>query len=199
MPVLSVSTKETSSSQFPELKTKSNVSAMRASKSLTQKLEDYWTSLRITKFEVPVQHLLSKDKSVVTSSEAPKLSEALSLYLKLKGIGKDKTFVRGANRNIRYVIEFLGDYPIDAFDSKDASAFRDHLISKGLVIASVKRVFSSIRSIINLAIQEEGITCSNAFSKIYMPESLDSEKRQPIPKSAINLIQNKCREKDDEL
>ena len=43
------------------LKTKSNVSAMRASKSLTQKLEDYWTSLRITKFEVPVQHLLSKD------------------------------------------------------------------------------------------------------------------------------------------
>ena len=32
-----------------------------------------------------------------------------------------------------------------------------------------------------------------------MPESLDSEKRQPIPKSAINLIQNKCREKDDEL
>ena len=43
------------------LKTKSNVSAMRASKSLIQKLEDYWTSLRITKFEVPVQHLLSKD------------------------------------------------------------------------------------------------------------------------------------------
>ena len=83
------------------LKTKSNISAMRASKSLTQKLEDYWTSLRITKFEVPVQHLLSKDKSVVTSSEAPKLSEALSLYLKLKGIGKDKTFVRVANRNIR--------------------------------------------------------------------------------------------------
>ena len=79
------------------------------------------------------------------------MSEALTTYLKLKGAGKDKTFIRGANRNIKYVIELLGDLPIDEYNSKDASKFRDCLIEKGLVISSVKRVFSSIRSIINLS------------------------------------------------
>ena len=72
--------------------------------------------------------------------------------MKLKGEDKDKTFIRGANRNITYVIELLGDLPIDEYNSKDASKFRDCLIEKGLLISSVKRVFSSIRSIINLSI-----------------------------------------------
>ena len=40
------------------LKTKSNVSAIRASKSLYQKLDDYWTSIRLTKMQVPAEHLL---------------------------------------------------------------------------------------------------------------------------------------------
>ena len=40
------------------LKTKSNVSAIRASKSLYQRLDDYWTSIRLTKMQVPAQHML---------------------------------------------------------------------------------------------------------------------------------------------
>ena len=42
------------------------------------------------------------------------LSEALDTYLKLKGIDKGKTFIRGAKRNIQYVIDFIGDLFIDA-------------------------------------------------------------------------------------
>ena len=40
----------------------------------------------------------------------------------LKGDGQDKTFVRGANRNIQYVNDQLGDRPIDAYTSADAAA-----------------------------------------------------------------------------
>ena len=150
------------------LRTKSNVSAIRASKSLYQKLDDYWTSIRLTKMQVPAQHMLVNKPPVYSNSNAPLLSEALSTYLKLKGVGKDKIFIRGANRNINYVIELLGDLPIDNYDSKDAASFRDWLIEKGLLISSVKRVFSYIRSIIHLSINEEGINCINALRSIFM-------------------------------
>ena len=181
------------------LKTKSNVSAIRASKSLYQKLDDYWTSIRLTKMQVPAQHMLVSKPPVNSNSNAPLLSEALSTYLKLKGEGKDKTFIRGANRNIKYVIELLGDLPIDEYSSKDASKFRDYLLDRGLLISSVKRVFSYIRSIINLSLSEEGINCINAFSKTYMPEKNNVEIRKPIPTKDIKHIQSLCVEKDDDL
>ncbi|MDA9806801.1 tyrosine-type recombinase/integrase [Alphaproteobacteria bacterium] len=181
------------------LRTKSNVSAIRASKSLYQRLDDYWTSIRLTKMQIPAEHLLVSKPAVNSNSNAPLLSEALSTYLNLKGEGKDKTFIRGANRNIKYVIDLLGNLPIDNYSSKDASKFRDWLIEKGLLISSVKRVFSSIRSIINLSISEEGISCINAFSKTYMPERDDKQYRESIPTETVKHIQSLCREYDDDL
>jgi len=181
------------------LRTKSNISAIRASKSLYQRLDDYWTSIRLTKMDIPAQHMLVSKPPVNSNSNAPLLSEALSTYLKLKGDGKDKTFIRGANRNIKYVIELLGDLPIDDYNSKDASKFRDWLIDRGLLISSVKRVFSSIRSIINLSISEEGINCINAFSKTYMPDKENADIRKPIPTKDIKHIQSLCIKNDDDL
>jgi integrase len=72
-------------------------------------------------------------------------------------------------------------------------------LDKGLLISSVKRVFSSIRSIINLSISEEGINCINAFSKTYMPDKENVEIRKPIPIKDIKHIQTLCKEKDDDL
>ena len=181
------------------LKTKSNVSAIRASKSLYQKLDDYWTSIRLTKMQVPAEHMLVSKPPVNSNSNAPLLSEALATYLKLKGEGKNKTFIRGANRNIKYVIELLGNLPIDEYNSKDASKFRDWLMEKGLLVSSVKRIFSSIRSIINLSISEDGINCINAFSKTYMPDKDSIDLRKPIPTKDIKHIQSLCREHDDDL
>ena len=181
------------------LRTKSSVSASRASKSLYQKLDDYWTSIRLTKMQVPAEHMLLKRPLVNTNSNAPLLSEALSTYLRLKGEGKNKLFVRTANRSIKYVIELLGDLPIDVYNSKDASKVRDYLLDRGLLISSVKRIFSSIRSIINLSISEEGISCINAFSKTYMPDNDNIEIRKPIPTKDIKHIQSLCREYDDDL
>ena len=181
------------------LKTKSNVSAIRSSKSLYQKLDDYWTSIRLTKIQVPAEHMLVSKPPVNSNSNAPLLSEALNTYLNLKGEGKDKIFVRAANRSIKYVIELMGDLPIDVYSSKDASKFRDYLLDRGLLISSVKRIFSSIRSIINLSISEEGINCINAFSKTYMPDNDNVDIRKPIPTKDIKYIQYLCREYDDDL
>ena len=181
------------------LRTKSNVSAIRSSKSLYQKLDDYWTSIRLTNMQVPAGHMLLRKTPLNINSNAPLLSEALSIYLKLKGEGKGKVFIRGANRTIGYVIELLGDLPIDNYSTKDASKFRDFLLDRGLLISSVKRVFSSVRAIINLVIQEHGLAINNPFAKTYMPEIEEGQKRLPLPVQIIENIQSLCREYDDDL
>ena len=66
-------------------------------------------------------------------------------------------------------------------------------------LSTVKRVFASIRSIINLTMREYGIEGSNAFSGTFMPDRADTQKRKTIPNSVIWSIQRTCREQDDEL
>ena len=53
------------------------------------------------------------------------LTEALELYLRLKGVNKGKVFRRGAERNIQSVVDVLSDRPLDEYSSSDAAAYRD--------------------------------------------------------------------------
>ena len=180
------------------LRTKSSSKAMRSCQSLLQRLEDYWMSLRLSAMPLPGQHLIQDRPRDYHGSDSPLLSEALAKYLLLKGYGKDMTFVRGANRNIRYLIDHLGDRPIDAYTSADAASLRDSLIDGGLSVSSVKRNFSTIRSIINLTITEQGLDCINAFSRTYMPDE-EKQRRLPIPMECIRIIQSDCIDADDDM
>ena len=63
------------------------------------------------------------------------------------------------------------------YTSLDAGSFRDHLLDKELAGASVKRVFSSIKAIYNLAASEYGLDGKNPFSKVYFPETTDTGMR----------------------
>ena len=91
-------------------------------------------------------------------------------------------------RNANVVIEALGDKPINKYASSEAGKLRDVLLNKGLAVTSIKRMFGSIKAIINLAMAEHGIEGRNPFSSIYMPDEVQEE-RQPIPLDAIRRIQ----------
>jgi len=179
------------------LKTKSASTAVRASKSINQRLEDYWLGLRLQNMDIPaIQVVKSGDTHV---NDTLRLSEACELYLRLKGVGKDKVFIRTAQRNTGYVTKLLGDRPISSYSSNEAAQFRDWCIDKGMGIKTVKRVFSSIRAIVNLAITEEGLECSNAFAKTYFPDDDNAQIRQPISMEDIRKVQSLCRDNDDEM
>ena len=105
--------------------------------------------------------------------------------MKLKGQGRDRVFFRTAKRNIPYVTDLLGNKSLSLYSTKDARKFRDWLLDIGLQVNSVKRIFSSIRSIINICISENGLDCSNAFSRTYMPSEDDKPKRSPIPSKSL--------------
>ena len=127
------------------------------------------------------------------------LTDALELYLKLKGIDKDKTFIRTANRNTEYVIQVLGNKSVTAYSSSEAAQFRDWLIKRGMSKNTVKRIFSSIRSIINLAIKENGLENNNGFLGTFIPDGLKETTRKPIPIEVIKNIQQICMTMDDDL
>jgi len=180
------------------LKTKSGSRAKRMCDSILQRLHDYWLSLRLGAMPIPAQHLVRDSNGQGHLSSGPTLSEARDAYIKLKGAGKDKTFIRGASRNVDAVIKHLGDRPIDGYSSSDAAALRDAMLDRGLSTASVKRNFSTVRSIINLTISEQGLDCGNAFARTFMPEE-DRQRRLPIPSNSIRVIQADCRYVDDDM
>ena len=179
------------------LRTKSNGVAIRATKSICQRLDDYWLGLRLQKMDIPAINLVKPNED--TDDSSPNINDALDLYLRLKGTDKGKTFLRTANRNVEYIIKVLGNKPIKSYTSLDASKFRDWLIEQGMSNSTVKRVFSSVKAIINLTIQEYGLDINNPFSKTYMPERDDKQYRESIPTETIKHIQSLCREYDDDL
>ena len=147
--------------------------------------------------DIPAIHLVGSNEDADYSS--PNINDALDLYLRLKGVDKGKTFIRTANRNVEYIIKVLGNKSIKSYTSLDASKFRDWLMEQGMSLSTVKRVFSSVKAIINLTIQEYGLDINNPFSKTYMPEIEDKQYRQSIPTETIKHIQSLCREYDDDL
>ena len=178
------------------LKTKSYSSALRITKSVLQRLDDYWLGVRLQKMDIPAIHLVRSNNEEEDNS--PTISDALELYLRLKGIDKDKTFIRTANRNIEYIIKVLGNKSIRSYSSSDASKFRDWLLEQGMSNSTLKRVFSSVKAIINLTINEYGLDITNPFSKAYLP-SIDNEVRESISLKDTKIIQSISKKEDDEL
>ena len=66
------------------LKTKSINTARRLSRSIEQRLEDYWLGLRLHNLDIPQIKVPSKPSDTL-DQDGVSLSDALELYLKLKG------------------------------------------------------------------------------------------------------------------
>ena len=179
------------------LRTKSAHNAKAASQSLSAKLENYWLGLRLQKVDVPAAHLLIDYQS--SSSRMPTIEDALEYYLRVKGDGRSPLFFQHAKRNIEYVSSCLGTRSIDQYTMADAATFRDWLVAKGLSHSSVKRIFGGIKAIVNFSITEEGLSCSNPFTRVYLPNDLAATTREPIGNSDLLKLQSACLSLDDDI
>jgi integrase len=179
------------------LKTRSRRIALRAASSLSMQLEDYWMTLRINQLtSIHCQKLkTSPDRAISGVS----FMDAKDLYLKLKGQGKAESFATYTERNVDYVLEAIGNKDLMDYEPSDGGVFRDWLTEKGLASSSVKRVFSTIRAITNLAIAEYGLDMRSPFANVYFPELDDIKERLPVSPHDIKLIQRHCRETNDEM
>jgi len=199
----------TSSKISFSLRTRSaSVAASRATRA-AQQLDEYWYHLRVKDSELPGKHMLrlaqnanAAPVSLVASATMPetvKLSEAVAIYLRLKGHDRPVTFHRAAERSCGYVIDVCGDKDITSYSKADANAFRDSLIERGLAGSSITRVFGTVRSVINFAASEVAVDMSNPFGRVYYDRKAGVEDRAPLSAEAIRTMQAECRNLDDDL
>lgn len=108
------------------------VAATRATRA-AQQLDEHWYHLRVQDRDLPGKHLLRMQQSSQNSlaphaltheAASVKLSEAVAIYLRLKGHNRPVTFQRAAERSCGYVIDICGDKDLLAYTKADATCRR---------------------------------------------------------------------------
>ena len=179
------------------LRTKSLRDARVRAMSDAAKLDRHWHIMRMSSDDIPGKHLLeeSEEKNIY---QGPSLSDAVALYLRLKGQNKPPTFEATLKRGCGYLIDSCGMKNLEAYTRSDATKFRDYLFAKGLNGSSVARIFGTVRAVINLAISEFGLSIVNPFSNVYFDQSQGVKKRIPVKPEDIEKVQQECYKADDE-
>jgi integrase len=181
------------------LRTKSEAKAARSAAALSDRLERYWDSLRMEMiYSRELGLRVAPDAKTTASATSFSMTEALALYHRLKGSGKTKLFFESSERSMRYLTDCLGHDDLAVLEVSDAGRFRDYLFDRGMSSSSVKRVFSSVRAVINLAIREQGLPINNVFSGTFIPDDEATSQRLPIPTDVLLTIQDECMQMDDE-
>jgi len=134
----------------------------------------------------------------VPQESSVKLSEAVQIYLRLKGRGRPDTFQRAAERACGYVIDACGDKDLTDYIKADANTFRDALLERKMAGSSISRIFGTVRAVINFTSSELGLSMTNPFGDYYDP-SIGVEDRLPVSTDDIRTVQHECRKIDDEI
>ena len=179
------------------LRTRSLRQARMRAVSDAAKLDRHWYMMRMSSDDLPGKHMLDEAGS---SSEVGgyKLSDAVAVYLRLKGQNKPPAFEATVKRGCGYLIDCCGNNDLAEYTRSDATKFRDYLFNKGLNGASVARIFGTVRAVINLAFSEFGLSIINPFSNVYFDRSAGVTKRLPVKPEDIKKVQEECYKADDE-
>ena len=179
------------------LRTKSLRDARVRAMSDAAKLDRHWLIMRMSSDDIPGKHLL-EDPEEKNIGQGPSLSDAVVLYLRLKGQNKPPAFEATLKRGCGYLIDSCGMKNLEAYTRSDATQFRDYLFAKGLNGSSVARIFGTVRAVINLALSEFGLSIVNPFSNVYFDQSQGVKKRIPVKPEDIEKVQQECYKADDE-
>ena len=84
-----------------------------------------------------------------------------------------------------------------AIEISDAGRFRDYLFDQGMSSSSVRRVFSSVHAVINLAIREQGLSINNMFIGTFIPD--DEAKTSGFSRFGLGSVAEKATGRFDNL
>jgi len=183
------------------LNTRKEYEALNAANRISVQLEMAWNAMRLEAmgFVLASPPVMAVATGVPQQPAQPivRLSDAHQIYVRLKGGGKSKLFHASTDRNLGYAKACLGDADIMSLGRLDAAKFRDYLIARGMTTISIKRVISTVKAAVNLAISENGLNCQNPFARTFIPEVGEQKVRPPIPIDHIRAVQQECVRMDD--
>jgi integrase len=180
------------------LRTRSATSARAESAQIALKLDQEWKLLRQEELDQRLSRFRIDKPSIEKSSHSPLLSEAMQFYLREKSGTRGEGFERMTERSVGYAIGAMGDKPIDLYSRTDINLFRDQLRQQGQGNSTIRRVFASVRAVMNFCAREHDIDEPKALKSVYLGEEEKQEKRKPIPLPVIRRIQQECYRLDDQ-
>ena len=183
------------------LRTTRKADAVTLSAQFAQRLDAYWASIRLEEFSSlyckPALHEARPQPTNYLKS--PLMSEALELYISMKGRDRDKRFKAYAKRSVGYLFKAVKDKPLTEYTRSDANLLRDMLVTRGLVSSSIKRNFEVVRAVFNLAEKECDLGISNPFSGVLFLNAKAGTSRPPLSNTEIKRIQDQCFSTDDDM
>jgi integrase len=180
---------------YVSLKTRNRRKAMAASERISRELETLWSQSQIDSVASLIN---SKYQMGDVTQSLPLISEALETYIELKGKDKSLNFESSVRRSVTYLIDALGDKPIDLYSRKDALFMRDAFVSRNLSVASIKRNFNNINALTGLVCKELGYPASATFRGLFFREAGVQNQRLPVPDMLCVFLQKECKATDDE-
>jgi integrase len=168
---------------------------MAASERISCELEALWSQSQIDSVASLIN---SKYQMGDVTQSLPLISEALETYIELKGKDKSPNFESSVRRSVTYLIDALGDKPIDLYSRKDALFMRDAFVSRNLSVASIKRNFNNINALTGLVCKELGYPASATFRGLFFREAGVQNQRLPVPDMLREFLQKECKATDDE-
>ena len=180
---------------YVSLKTRNRRKAMAASERISRELETLWSQSQIDSVASLIN---SKYQMGDVTQSLPLISEALETYIELKGKDKSPNFESSVRRSVTYLIDALGDKPIDLYSRKDALFMRDAFVSRNLSVASIKRNFNNINALTGLVCKELGYPASATFRGLFFREAGVQNQRLPVPDMLCVFLQKECKATDDE-
>jgi len=73
------------------------------------------------------------------------------------------------------------------------------LIERKLTGSSITRIFGTVRSVVNFAASEVGVTIINPFAGVYYDRRSGVQERAPLPVDVIRAVQSECMTIDDDV
>lgn len=135
------------------LRTRSSVVATSRAAKAVQQLDEYWYHLRVRDVDLPGKHLLrmantgnaAHSTATIAASEiaSVNLSEAVAIYLRLKGQGRPVTFHRAAERSCGYVIDVCGDKDICMYTKAKVKEIMEDVFKEKTGLEAVVEVESA--------------------------------------------------------
>jgi integrase len=175
-------------------------------------LDAYWTQIRLAQMDVPGMAFVKSSQKAIPlglsradrqvaekTLDGPAMSDAVDLYLRLRGKGRPKTFEADIRRAAGYLIQVARDRPLPAYSRQDALALRDWLVGRGLAGSSVTRAFSNVNAVFNFAVSELALNITNPFRGVYHDRQAGVVTRKPIPVPEIRRVQKACRDLNDDM
>lgn len=200
---VSLSTRDRSAAIRRIAEVNSKYEAQWASASAKARTEEHFTLWTLLSQQPVTQTATTSVSSsevaaIVANPASLLLSEALNLYLSQHPKGESKRLRQNAQLSIGYVIDAIGDLPLDRYTRQNALAVRDALLAKSKT-TSVKRRFNTINAVFSAANHEHALKLSNPFSGIRIANlGNDTEKREEFTLDELKTLATACRQIGDD-